>query len=211
MLATLSSWTTIGGDDRQGRLYAETALRLAREAANPSAIGGALFALGYATEYSDPEVAALAFDECVAIARLGASSAASDMALVRIAALRARAGDAAAAARLFEEAITLHHTSGMRTSVVAVVGQLVPAFQAIGRPEAGAVLAGALSVNYFGVAHTFTPGQLREQADAQQRIRGLIGSDRTEQALARGRDMTYDQTVEFALNELDEIIDQTDA
>ena len=65
-----------GGRSRCRPVKAELALRVARQAGNPSMLVSALFAWGYAIQYDDTAGALAAFDESVALTRAGATDSA---------------------------------------------------------------------------------------------------------------------------------------
>jgi predicted ATPase/class 3 adenylate cyclase len=205
----LTSFAAMAGATDRARSHAETALRLARQAGSPTNVGNALWALGFAIEHDDPDAARAAFEECVVIGRQ-VPFPSFDMARAHLASLRARAGEAHEAACLFRECITDGDESGLRTSVLSMIALVVASLAALGRPEPAATLAGALSASLLGDLRSFTPHEIAEQERALARIGDAIGSDRTEAALARGRALSYEQAVEFALRELDEIIANTD-
>ncbi|HXY95126.1 MAG TPA: adenylate/guanylate cyclase domain-containing protein [Acidimicrobiia bacterium] len=200
--STLSTWETVAGAADEARSHAELSLRLARASGNPSAIINATWALGYAAQYDDPDLARSSFEESVAIARQGGTGASFGGALGRLAALRARAGDAREAALLLHECITTQHDSGTHASVVGAFGYVFVAFELTGRRDAAAAVAGAMRAKHFGDVEIFSPSELAEQADSLARIRDTLGDERTDAELARGRALTYEQAVEFVVTEL---------
>jgi hypothetical protein len=121
--------------------------------------------------------------------------------------IRARRGDRLGALGALREAIERSSDIGDRPQVVTSLERSVPALIALGEPEPACILAGFTTGPLAGLG--VVPAADRD--DAQQAldyVRVRLGSERFEQLVARGKAMTYDQAVIYALNELDQLLGQ---
>ena len=194
------------GDYDAARVDAELSLEAARRSQNPTATASAQFARAVALTRDDPEGAARALDESIALGRLGTSGGLFGFALARRAVLRADAGDHAGALRDTREAVKHGHERGDRPMLTSALECAVAVFHALGRDEAAAVLAGALAAGVTtGIQRPLTGGLVAdlEIASALERTRRVLGDEAYADATARGATMSLDDTVAYVFNVLD--------
>ena len=202
--------------DPIARPEAELGLRQARETANPTALAGALYAYGFALAGDDLAAALAAFDESIALSRQGASSSMLlAAALVEAAGVRLRTGDLPRAARDLREAIERDHQAGTRTSVYVGVWWGIEILIGLDHLEQAAVFDGIASTGLPAEHRAVTVGpgvgerELAHQRAAIAHARASYGPEHYDAALQTGAAMTYDQAVEYTLQVLDAVINET--
>jgi predicted ATPase/class 3 adenylate cyclase len=202
--------------DPIARPEAERALRHARETASPTALATAVFAYAYALVATDPAAALAALDESIALSRQGAS--ASNLlaaALVEAAGLRVRVGDLPHAARDLREGIERDHQAGTRASIYVGAWWGIEILIGLERLEQAAVFDGIVSTSLPAEHRTanISPGvgerELAHQRDAIADARATYGPEHYDAAFQTGAAMTYDQAVEYILQVLGDVINET--
>jgi non-specific serine/threonine protein kinase len=150
----------------------------------------------------DAERAKRMFEEGLAAARRLKSPSLTYVALYNLAQLALARGDLEAACRMLGEGIELNGQTKDRANLAHFMEALSAAEAFRGEAERSAVLIGAAesSLREVGapVYNFYIPDpSLRERAVAE--ARASLGDTVFEQARERGRAMTFDQTIEYAL------------
>ena len=204
LVAVFSMYT---GDITTARAEADEGLRLARQVGNPSATATALWASGVALIRADPSAALAAYEDYIVLARRGAKSANLGWSLGSVAWLKARAGDRRGALRSARDGVRHDLRSGNRTMLAGALNRTKLALVELGYPEPAAVLAGAetdgplVPWNING-----SDAELQDRDDALGTLRASLGPDAYERTAALGSAMTYDEIVEYTLDELERLL-----
>ena len=198
---TMSVAASIRGDQDAARQEAETSLRIARQLGNPSAVALQLFALAMAIGGEEPDRALVLLEESASLTRAGAEDTGFGQTLGIIALGRAGT-DPTGALETLREAITHCHQGGLRTEVARVLDRGFRVLTRVGRPEAAAVLVGALTAPH--APPVLIPAhEAPDRRAALEELQACLGAEEYERALARGASMSYEDIVGFTLAELD--------
>ncbi len=196
--AVVAHWA---GDRVIARAEADTALRIARQLANPSQLALALWITALTREADDPDAALAALDENVELVRGGANDVNFGAALARIARLHDGNGDLAGAFDALHEAVTHFQRVGPRTELTTLVAQLARTLAGHGAAEPAAVLAGIVAAGPLAaMAASGTPERM-ERATAAARAQ--LGNTAYDDAFARGATMTFDDAIAYVRIEVD--------
>ncbi len=194
------------GDVTTARAEAETALRLARQVDNPSAMANALWSTGRALIRADPPAALVAYEGYVVLARTGVKSANLGWTLGDVSWLKARAGDRRGALQAATDGIRHDLRSGNRTMLAGALNRTKLALVELGHPEPAGVLAGAELDGPLVAWHMGDKAALLEEVEDWDRalgaLRTSLGADAYERALGVGSAMTFHEVVEYTLDEL---------
>jgi predicted ATPase/class 3 adenylate cyclase len=177
---------------------AEAALELARTTGNPSAVGLALFVLGFALHERDPERALVAFDESIALSRAGAVDGALGAALAWSATLRVGMGDVGVARESLTEALqfsdSLGDRGGVGNSLLEVVDFLTQAGDArLATWVAASIVDGAMAA----------PGRADDRkADVLAQAGAELDPVERDAVWAAGAAATYTEVLETVVSAL---------
>ena len=172
-----------------------------RELGNPSALGSALFALGFASWRFEPTEALAALDEGITLMRTIGQTSTLGHALALTALIRARNGDRFGALGALREAIEQSYDLGDRPQVISSLERSVPTLIALAEPDLACILAGLTSGPLAGLGIVPAP----DREDAQQaldHVRVKLGTERFGQLVAQGKALTYDGAVTHTLSQL---------
>jgi tetratricopeptide (TPR) repeat protein len=193
--------------DPIARAEAETALRLARESANPSVLSTALMAYGWALIADDRAAALAALDESIALCRQGASPIGFGVTLCLAAGLRVRAGDLPHAVLDLREAIERSHQNSSRLTFYNCVLWGIEILIRLEHLEEAAVFDGFATI---GLTPEYRAGRAwGRQHPATASAREALGPEYYDQAFQTGAQMTYEQALEHTLRVLDAVINET--
>jgi hypothetical protein len=194
--------------DPIARAEAETAVRLARESANPSILATALMAYGWARIADDRAAALTALDESIGLCRQGASPIGLGVTLCLAAGLRVRTGDLPSAARDLREAIERSHQNSSRLTFYNCVLWGIEILLRLEQLEQAAVFDGIATT---GLTPEYRAGRAwARQHPATASAREAHGPEHYDQAFQTGAQMTYDEALEHSLRVLDAVINETD-
>jgi hypothetical protein len=187
------------GDGPRPRGYLRRHARLA----NVHLVGSAQHAAAWAFQRDDPAAALAAAEHYLDLYResdVAAFGASSVMALAG--GLRARLGDDTGALELFQEAIIVGRDRGSRPQLAAALDWALTPLTRIGRHDVAAIFLGILSRGALAGVGNF-PGVDAARATALERVRGVLGDERTNELVVHGGAMSYDQLIDYALHHLD--------
>jgi tetratricopeptide (TPR) repeat protein len=201
-LAGIANFEGMAGQFEQARADAERALDLGRRSGNVAIIAIANHALAWALQRDDPAAALTAAEQYLDLYRefdIAAGSASSVMALAG--GLRARLGDDTGAVELLHEAVTLARDQGVRPQLAASLDWALSPLLRTGRPDVAAMFLGALTDG--ALAGGDFPGVATARSRSLERVRAVLGDEKTDELVARGRAMSYDELAEYAIRALD--------
>ncbi len=206
--STTSTLLNMIGDRDGARWAADESLRIARRLQNPTALGFALFAVGFAGVDDDPDVALAALDESIALTRAGGYDAAFGTTLSAAAAIRARKGDTLGALRDLRDAVVHSSEVGdpMNFSTAIATGAVIATLA--GRHDLAAVLGGFSEDSPTGLIARRQVGE-QELAGLQQSQREteeVLGTAEFATARARGAAMDPDQLTIYVRDTTDRIL-----
>jgi tetratricopeptide (TPR) repeat protein len=199
--AAASYYAAGAGDLETARTEAESALEIARRIENPSAIASAVFNLARSIEHEDPVRALDAFEQAIALGRAGGMQMIVGPALVGVARLRSRMQDRGAALEALYDAISYGNYVGSRPVVVDLLGAGADVLLRVGEPSTATVLAASLLHGALGAIN------VSSQRDAELdrtlvAAREVLGDEQYQRMFDRGAAMSYDEVVEFSLDEV---------
>ena len=102
---------------------------------------------------------------------------------------------------LLREAVILCRDQGARPSLAATLDWSLAPLVKLEHPGPAATFIGALSDGPLAEVSGF-PGVAATRARVLERIRAAIGDETTDERLAQGEAMTYDEIVNYALDHL---------
>jgi hypothetical protein len=149
------------------------------------------------------ELAVPLLEESAALTRAGAADTVFGQVLSLLAASRVHT-EPVEALELLREAIEYDHHGGLRRELAAVLARGAQIFGVLGHTEAALVIVGAASHSLAGL-YQVPPREREAHARAIDSFRVELG-DASDQAIARGAAMTYDEIIEYTLNELDHLL-----
>jgi len=202
-LTSTATFAAMAGRIDDARADAERAAELARRSGNVNLLASSQHAAAWALQRDDPAAALAAAEQYLDLyheSDIAAFAASSVMALAG--GLRARLGDDDGALELFHEAIIVGRDQGTRPQLAAALDWALSALTRTGRPDVAATVLGALTRGALAGVGNF-PGVDAARARMLDRVRALLGNDETDQLVARGATMSYDELVEYALDHLD--------
>jgi hypothetical protein len=168
----------------------------------------ALWASGRALLRADPAAAVIAFEEYIVLARGGAKIADMGSALADVGWLKARMADRRGALLALRESVRHEIRSGNRVMLAGALYRTRFALVALGDSEPAAVLTGAETEGPFAAWDVYANAEpeIQDRELALDTLRTALGPNEYGCAFARGAAMTYDEVVEYTLNELDRLL-----
>ena len=202
------------GQVDDARTLAEDALGRARALANPSMIITILrwFAWTRRPDESNDTIAAL--EECLAHSRAVATpdSAAVVHVLGLLAKLRARRGERTSAMEALREGVARAHDTGQKSFLFGgVLTYAVSVAADLDAWEFAATLGAAVTDGPLAEPAWVDPDERADRQATLDDARERLGPDRYDAAHATGAAMSYEQTVEYTLAELDRRLAETDS
>ena len=203
LLASAAINLAMSGDTRTARGYAEAALVVAREMRSPTAIALAQSALGRSILRDDPEAAALALQESIALGEAGSMDAILVPALMFLTMARLATDQAAAAIAPLEQALRRARDSGLDVIVIMLIASTFDLLTALGSFSDAAVLLGGVEVDAFGPLTSLVAGSPDNDFERSAvRVRASLAPNELDDARARGAAMDSRAVIAFALDAL---------
>jgi tetratricopeptide (TPR) repeat protein len=191
------------GEHQAAIELAESALRGARSIGNPGRTALALYALAYTLQDDDPARAVACLREQIDASdqlRWNSATGACWMLLCRV---EANHGDPTAALESARTAIRYLAETGNRIMTVFALKHSANAFRQAGHPDVAAILLGWVDQQ----PQRGTAGEEGEMYERQQtETRDELGPDEYDALTARGAAMSYDEIVEYTLQQADLLI-----
>ncbi|HXY94962.1 MAG TPA: adenylate/guanylate cyclase domain-containing protein [Acidimicrobiia bacterium] len=202
--AVRSFMSTVLGDDEQARRDADATLELSRRLGNPSHLAIALTAFGSAWRERDPERARRALEESLQWVRDGASDVNLALACQELARLRVRDRDLVGALFAIWGAVGHSHLTGDRPEIVGALLIAAAVLAAAGRDEESVTVSlGVTTGPLRELVVVETDPTYAEQVELLRDARAVLGDERYDVAAARGRAMSYEELVAYAMAELE--------
>jgi predicted ATPase/class 3 adenylate cyclase len=184
---------------------ARLALSLAQRTCNPTNLAQAWYGLGWALRHRHPDEAIAAFDQCVALTRLGAGTVVLALALSWGARVAASQGDADGAKTRLREAIEESVRDDDWSFLAVSLDVAVDTFWYLDQARAAAVLAGVVDITLAPLRWPYVasrgPGLAVRTANLEQ-VRETLGDTCFEQARAEGVAMSRQDALAFTLQHL---------
>jgi tetratricopeptide (TPR) repeat protein len=191
------------GDTAAALAFVERARRLADASGSPTARGWVCYGAGETLLEKDPLRAMTLLEEALQFGRSVQDRFLIGVALVSVASVRGRQGEAADALRLFREVIEHWHLAGNWTHQWTTLRNVIDLFYRLGADEPAAVLYGAMTVSR--TAPPAYGNDAERLADAVAGLPQRLGQARFADAVARGRAMADDDAVTFACAQIDRV------
>jgi predicted ATPase/class 3 adenylate cyclase len=204
VLGTFAVYEAMAGRTDDARADTERAVELARRSGNRNLLANAHHATAWAFQGDDPAAALAAAEQCLDLYRqfdIAAYAASSVMALAG--GLRARLGDDSGALELLHAAIVVGRDQGTRPQLAAGLDWALSPLTRTAQPDVAATLLGGLTEGALAGVGNF-PGVDTARARALDRVRGVLGDDQTDELVARGAAMSYDELVQYAIDQLNQ-------
>ena len=160
---------------------------------------------------ADPPASLAAYEGYVALARSGGRSSNLGWSLGDVSWLKARAGDRRGALQAARDGLRHDLRSGARTNLAGALNRIKLAFVELGDAEPAAVLEGAEADGPL-VPWSWGDGVPVEQQDREHALRVLreaLGAEGYERTAAVGAAMTFDEVVEYTLEQLERLLAAT--
>jgi len=203
VLGGIAMYEAMAGRIDDARADAARAVELARRSANRNILSNAHHATAWAIQRDDPAAALASAEQCLDLYRqfdIHAFAASSVMALAG--GLRARLGDDPGALELLHDAVVVGRDQGARPQLAAGLDWALSPLTRTGRPDVAATLLGALTRGALAGVGNF-PGVDTARARTLERVRAVLGDDQTDELVARGATMSYDELVQYAIHHLE--------
>ena len=203
VLGAIAMYEAMAGRIDDARADAERAVELARRSGNRNLLANAHHATAWALQRDDPAAALAAAEQCLDLYRqsdIAAFAASSVMALAG--GLRARLGDDPGALELLHDAVVVGRDQGTRPQLAAGLDWALSPLTRTGRPDVAATFLGGLTRGALAGVGNF-PGVDAARARTLERVRAVLGDDQTDELVARGATMSYDELVQYAIHHLD--------
>jgi predicted ATPase len=208
MLQAAVAYYAVADDDfTTARAAAQSALELARQMENPSAIASALLNLARANQHDDPIGALDAFEQVIALGRAGAMQIIIGPALLGVARLRSRMQNPRRALEALYNALDYSDHVGYRPIVVEILGPSAEILLRVGQFELGTVLAGSLLEGALPAINASS--QRVHLENAMDAARDALGDQEYQRLFAEGAAMSYEEVLEFALNHVNNALEAT--
>lgn len=202
ILSTVAIWEGMVGQLDQAGTDARRALELARRIQNPHAIAHAMHATSWALQRDDPAAALEAAEEFIGILRRSPLRIGAVPSVLAMAGgMRSRLGDPRGAVEYLRESVLITRDEGSRPQLAAAYDWALSPLTKIGRAETAAVFIGVLTRGALTGVGVF-PGVESARVKSLERIRSAIGDQRTDSMVASGAAMSFSESIEYALVQL---------
>jgi predicted ATPase/class 3 adenylate cyclase len=201
LLATEAMAWTAAGDYAAARPPAMEAVEVARRVQNPAVSAFAFCTAAGAIWPGDPQAALMLIEDCLALARAGASDPVLGTALMLAGVIRAQNGDLPGALAALAEAIAQQHADGNRLLLGVTLQITAVVLARLGEAEPAVVLAGAFSAHFPPDISAVYEDEKMGIGEAQSLARHTLGEAAYSAALGRGTAMDDDQVVGYAQGE----------
>jgi hypothetical protein len=199
---SIATFEGMAGRIEDARADAGRAVQLARQSGNRYLLAGAYHGTAWALQRDDPAAALAAAEKSLAFYReidIAAAHAPGVNSLTG--GLRARLGDDAGALELLHEAVIVGRDQGVRPQLAAALDWALSPLSRTGQADVAATFIGGLTGGALAGVGNF-PGVDTARARTLERIRTVLGDEKTDELVAHGAAMSYDELVEYAIHHL---------
>jgi hypothetical protein len=201
-LGSTATFQGMAGRTHQARADAEQALQLARSSGNRYLLAGAYNGTAWALQRDEPDAALAAAEQSLALYReVGISAAPATGVMGLAGGLRARLGDNTGALELLHEAIIIGRDQATLPQLAGGLDWALSPLTRTGRPDVAAVFLGGLSGGALAHFGNF-PGVETARARTLERVHAVLGDQKTDELVAHGAAMSYDELVQYAIQQL---------
>jgi tetratricopeptide (TPR) repeat protein len=201
-LGGLAAFEAMAGRLEAARDDSARALGLAQRLGNEHLLAAALNGRAWALQRDDPEGALALAEQFLEVHRTSGVQRNTMSGLTALAGgLRSRLGDDRGALLLVRDAVVVARDDGTLPQAAAAVGFALVPLCRTGRHDVAATLIGGLDDGALAQVAGF-PGTADSRARALARIEDTLGSDETGRLVARGASMSYDELMQYAIEEL---------
>jgi tetratricopeptide (TPR) repeat protein len=198
--ATLAVFLWMSGEHQAAIELAENALRGARSIGSPTLTSLSLYSLAYTLQDDDPSRAVACLREQIDASDQLRWDAMTGLCWMMLCRVEANHGDPTAAIESARTAIRHFVETGYRIQAVMTLKVSAAAFRRAGHPDVAAILLGWVDQQpQRGTAGE--EGELYERQQAE--TRDVLGPDEYDAFTARGAAMSYDEIVEYTLQQAD--------
>lgn len=174
----------------------------ARQSGNRNLLAAAYHGVAWALQRDDPAAALGAAEHYRDLHRefdVDPGAASAVMALAG--GLRARLGDHTGALQMLHEAVLIARDRGARPNLAAALDWALSSLRRTGQPDIAATLLGGLTRGALAGVGNW-PGVDSARARTLARLQAVLGDEKTEELLAHGATMSYDDLVQYAIQHL---------
>jgi len=181
----------------------EEAIALLRAEGDLSEVARGLNLLGvHAYSGGDRTRARAAFEQCIDLSRKIGQSGREHLNMANLAGMEQEDGNFVQAAALYRKSLLWFIEMKWTAWIISVIGSLVSFLTLRGQPEHAARLVGALEVISANAGTRQQPTDQAEYDRDLARLLAQLGEEKFNAVKAEGRFMTIDETIEFALEQL---------
>jgi predicted ATPase len=204
VLSSIVTFEAMAGRIDDARADAQRAVELARRLGNQTLLASAHHATAWALQRDDPAAALAAAEQYLDLYRQNDIAAGAASTVTALAGgLRARLRDDPGALELLRGAIIIGRDQGARPQLASGLDWTLSPLIRAGRPDVAATLLGGLTTGALTNVGNF-PGVDTARARNLERLRSLLGDQRTDDLLSRGATMSYDELIQFAIDHLNQ-------
>jgi predicted ATPase/class 3 adenylate cyclase len=203
LLSVCAAYFGLAGDVDQARADGERSLELARGLGNRTLIAEVSTTLAYAIQRDQPEAALRSLELGIETLREGWGTSTGSAALALAGGIKARLGDEVGALRYLHGAVTVSRDQGARPSMAAALDWSLRVLVRMERPDTAAVFVGALTAGALSEVSDYPISSPRTRDRILGRVRETLGGDATQALVDRGAAMTYEEIVDFAVEQLE--------
>ena len=204
-LGELGNIPAEGGDFAVAEARFREALALAREIGDRGNVAISLNNLGFTLmEQGKYEEASAALEESLTLARELRMKTFLPAFLDSLACVASEQGDHERAEELFAEGLSLSHELGIKWVLLYILGHLAELSAVQGKAVRAARLAGAEAAGREAARMLLVPARQEGRERALSRAQQELGEDAFRRAWERGRAMSLEEAVAYALDETDQ-------
>jgi hypothetical protein len=200
--AAQSVWAS---DPRLALEYGEAALDNARATGNPTALAVGWWAIGMACSLTDPARALAALETCFALIRDGAGDGVYPAGLVVAAGIAARLGETDRVPGYLREALLWARDTGNHPAGTTAVFVATGVFLDQGHLVVASTLAGAIEGPLALIAPVAPVLETLLVLERLESLSPLLVADDLAAAHQRGMSMSYDEVIEYLLDQVDSV------
>jgi predicted ATPase/class 3 adenylate cyclase len=200
--AVMAVWEAMAGRFDRARADAERGMERARKSGNRNLLAAAYHGTAWALQRDDPAGALAAAEHYIDLYRefdVDVGAAGAVMALAG--GMRARLGDDIGALQILQEAILDSRDRGARPNLAAALDWSLTPLRRTGQPDIAATFLGGLTRGALAGVGNW-PGVDSARARTLERLRAVLGDEKSDELVAHGATIGYDELVQYAIHHL---------